>query len=92
MPSSHDAVHNKTEVDKFYQDDSADLDLLLTRRAIRPTHIVLFGALYQAQEPRSQTRRMYEIVYLNRWNGLDILQDDVRRKGGIVVMKHLVPS
>lgn len=91
MLYSQDALHETTEVDKFYADDSSNLDGLLARRG-QPTHIVLFGALYQAQDLKSRTRRMYEVVYSNRWNGLDILQDDARRRGGILVMKHLGPS
>lgn len=81
----------KTEVEEFYEGLSSDLELFLTNRGVLPTHIVMFGDLYQAQSPDSQTTRTYRLV-TSSWNGFDILQDDARRRGGIIVLENLRPS
>jgi hypothetical protein len=89
---SQDAVHGKTEVDSFYQDSSSSLDLLLEQRENLPTQIVLFGALHRAQAPGTRVKELYEIVYSNGWNGFDNLQDDGRRRGGILVLEYTGPQ
>lgn len=65
----------------------SDLDILLQRKRACPTHIVLFGDLLATQPENSRTLATYDIVHLDRWNGFDILQDDIRRRGGILVLQ-----
>lgn len=77
-------------MDTFYQDDMSSLDILLNRRGDQPTHIVLFGGLYAAQPARSQTLASYDVVHHDGWNGIDMLQDDDRRKGGVFVLQSRV--
>jgi hypothetical protein len=88
---SQTVSHDKNEVEKFYQDHLSNLDLLLGTRGVQPTHIVLFGSLYEVQDSESRARKGCEIVY-SKWNGFDLLQDDARRRGGVVVLEQPRPS
>lgn len=88
---SQNVFHDKTEVDKFYRDHLSNLDLLLAGGRVQPTHIVLFGSLYEVQDSESRARKGCEIVY-SKWNGFNLLQDDARRRGGVVVLEQPRPS
>lgn len=75
-------------MDAFYRDTKTNLDALIIN-ANKPTLIVLFDTLYQSQLSGTSAKELYKVIYRNRWNGADLLQDDARRRGGIIVLERL---